>query len=131
MRWSFSCVRRSRPKPSMQASQAAARTVEITEEQYSEGAVDFTPVYLFQTTLTEQQDELAVAQGDIALGLIDVYRALGGGWEIRLENCSPAPSLFQPPMVEEIAGPADERGRHSIRIVFASACNPAGIPRLS
>ena len=38
------------------------------------------------------QDQLAVAQGDIALNLINVYRAIGGGWEIRShENCfSPA-----------------------------------------
>ena len=41
-------------------------------------------LHLSKTTLTEQQDQLAVAQGDIALGLIDVYRALGGGWQIRL-----------------------------------------------
>lgn len=73
------------------SARAAARTVEITEEQYTQGAVDYTAVYLFQTTLTEQQDELAVAQGDIALGLIGVYRALGGGWEIRLPNCGPGP----------------------------------------
>jgi outer membrane protein TolC len=73
------------------SAKAAARTVAITEEQYTQGAVDFTAVYLFQTTLTEQQDELAVAQGDIALGLIGVYRALGGGWEIRLPNCGPGP----------------------------------------
>ena len=27
------------------------------------------------------------AQGSIALGLIQVYRALGGGWEIRINGC--------------------------------------------
>jgi NodT family efflux transporter outer membrane factor (OMF) lipoprotein len=69
--------------------QAAARTVEITRDQYTEGEVDFTPVFLFESTLTEQQDEWAVAQGDIALGLIGIYRALGGGWQIRLANCHP------------------------------------------
>ena len=29
------------------------------------------------------QDTLAQAQGEIALGLIQVYRALGGGWQLR------------------------------------------------
>jgi outer membrane protein TolC len=86
---------------------AAARTVEITNEQYSQGAVDFTPVFLFQEQLTEQQDFLAVAQGDIALGLIAVYRTLGGGWQIRLgagdvEHASlepaPLPDLPAPPV---------------------------------
>jgi outer membrane protein TolC len=46
--------------------------------------VDFTPLFLFQDTLTEQQDQLAVARGNVALGLIATYRALGGGWEMRL-----------------------------------------------
>jgi outer membrane protein TolC len=58
---------------------AAARTVEITNEQYNVGAVDFTPVFVFQQNLTEQQDAFAVAQGNIAQSLIAVYRALGGG----------------------------------------------------
>jgi outer membrane protein TolC len=64
--------------------EAASRTVEITAEQYRQGAVDFTPLFLFQDTLTEQQDQLATAQGDIALNAIATYRALGGGWEMRL-----------------------------------------------
>jgi NodT family efflux transporter outer membrane factor (OMF) lipoprotein len=88
---------------------AAARTVEITNEQYSQGAVDFTPVFLFQEQLTEQQDFLAVAQGDIALGLIAVYRALGGGWQIRLgagESAEPA-TLELAPLPELPAPPAE------------------------
>src|SRR5262249_8852454 len=32
---------------------------------------------------------LAQVRGEIALGLIQVYRALGGGWQIRLEACGP------------------------------------------
>jgi NodT family efflux transporter outer membrane factor (OMF) lipoprotein len=84
---------------------AAARTVEITEEQYRQGAVDFTAVYLFQTTLTEQQDQLAVAQGDIALGLIAVYRALGGGWEIRMGNCGQCAKIFCAPPMDELPVP--------------------------
>ena len=37
----------------------------------------------------QQQNSLAQAQGSIAMGLIQVYRALGGGWEIRLTGCDP------------------------------------------
>jgi NodT family efflux transporter outer membrane factor (OMF) lipoprotein len=64
--------------------EAANRTVEITAEQYRQGAVDFTPLFLFQDALTQQQDQLAAARGNIALSLIATYRALGGGWEMRL-----------------------------------------------
>jgi NodT family efflux transporter outer membrane factor (OMF) lipoprotein len=84
---------------------AATRTVEITSDQYDEGLVDFTAVYLFQSTLTEQQDELAVAQGDIALGLIAVYRALGGGWQIRLGGESPAVEPMPLPLLEDMPPP--------------------------
>jgi hypothetical protein len=63
---------------------AADRTLEITFDQYRLGAVDFTPVVLFESTLAEQQDLLAVSQGNIALNLIATYRALGGGWQMRL-----------------------------------------------
>jgi outer membrane protein TolC len=63
---------------------AAQRTVEISLDQYKEGIIDFTPVFLFQRTLTDQQDQLAVARGEIALNLVGLYRSLGGGWESRM-----------------------------------------------
>ena len=81
---------------------AAARTVEITREQYTQGEVDFTPVFLFESILTEQQDQLAVSQGDIALGLIAVYRSLGGGWQIRLGGNGSELEPMQVPMLEEM-----------------------------
>jgi NodT family efflux transporter outer membrane factor (OMF) lipoprotein len=62
---------------------AATRTVEITYDQYRHGAVDFTPVFIFEAALTNQQDALAQARGDMALNLVDLYRSLGGGWEMR------------------------------------------------
>jgi len=62
---------------------AASRTVEITYDQYRHGAVDFTPVFIFEAALTNQQDALAQARGDMALNLVDLYRSLGGGWEMR------------------------------------------------
>jgi hypothetical protein len=37
-------------------------------------------------------DTLAQARGEIGLGLIQVYRSLGGGWQLRLNGCEPPPS---------------------------------------
>jgi outer membrane protein TolC len=65
---------------------AAARTVQISFDQYRLGAIDFTPVVLFESTLAQQQDQLAVSRGSITLNLIATYRALGGGWEMRLSR---------------------------------------------
>jgi NodT family efflux transporter outer membrane factor (OMF) lipoprotein len=71
---------------------AAARTVEITYDQYRQGAIDFTPVFLFEERLAEQQDQLAASQGQIALSLVDLYRAVGGGWQMRLKDGSSGPT---------------------------------------
>jgi hypothetical protein len=81
---------------------ASNRTVEITNEQYVQGAVDFTPVFLFESTLTSQQDLYASSQGDVALALIAVYRALGGGWQIRLGNGIAGPQEVQMPTLNEM-----------------------------
>ncbi len=43
---------------------------------------------------------LAQAQGDIDLGLITVYRALGGGWELRLAEQTEAIAGSSPPATE-------------------------------
>jgi len=75
---------------------AAARTVEIVHDQYREGVIDFTPVFLFEGTLAEQQDQLAISRGEIALRLVDLYRAVGGGWEMRLKDENGGGSTTRP-----------------------------------
>jgi hypothetical protein len=55
-------------------------------QQYRTGVIDFNRVFNLETTQVQQQDQLAVAAGNIALNLVDVYRALGGGWELRLQK---------------------------------------------
>jgi outer membrane protein TolC len=74
--------------------QAAERAVELVTEQYQGGVSDFNRVYNTQTTLVTQQDQLAVSRGNIALNLIGVYKALGGGWQSFAgpgQPCGPAP----------------------------------------
>jgi outer membrane protein TolC len=63
---------------------AAESTVSLAIAMFRAGTIDFTPVFVAEQFLEEQQVLLAQAQGNIALGLIAVYRALGGGWELRL-----------------------------------------------
>lgn len=64
----------------------AEDSVELVQAQYRGGLVDFNRVFTTQAQLVNQQDQLAVARGNIALSLISVYRALGGGWQA-FENC--------------------------------------------
>jgi len=77
---------------------AANRTVEIAVDRYREGQGDFFAVYYFESILTTQQDQMAVARGQIALDLIAVYRSLGGGWEMRLTRDNEIGSEADKPM---------------------------------
>jgi NodT family efflux transporter outer membrane factor (OMF) lipoprotein len=67
---------------------AAVRAVNIAIKQYEAGTTDFTTVTQVEQIQVQQQDLLAQAQGEIATGLIQIYRALGGGWQIRLTDCN-------------------------------------------
>lgn len=69
-----------------QSRDAADRALQITLDQYREGTVDFTAVFLFAGTLAEQDDALASARGSIALSLVALYRSLGGGWQLPLSG---------------------------------------------
>ncbi len=66
-----------------QSETAAQRSVDLALTQYREGATDYTTVLNTQQTLVAQQDELTGVRGDIAQSLIALYKALGGGWQIR------------------------------------------------
>src|SRR5262249_36452796 len=60
----------------------AEKAGKIGLAQYREGTIDFTRVTQLEQNLIQAQDLLAQARGQIALGLIQTYRALGGGWEL-------------------------------------------------
>jgi outer membrane protein TolC len=65
---------------------AAKAATQLGVQQYRTGTIDFNRVFNLETAQVQQQDNLAVAAGNIALNLISVYRALGGGWELRLQE---------------------------------------------
>jgi outer membrane protein TolC len=79
-----------------QSVDAAEKAVKISIVQYRGGIVDFNRVALLEQNLVEQQNLYAESLGEIARGLVDVYRALGGGWQIRLTN-GPVPCEGQGP----------------------------------
>jgi NodT family efflux transporter outer membrane factor (OMF) lipoprotein len=94
---------RRKAKDSVAAQQAA---VKVAIDQYEGGIADFNRVAVVAEQLVSRQNQLAQTEGEIALGLIQVYRALGGGWQIRCDTkASPATSaipsgtLILPPIV--------------------------------
>jgi NodT family efflux transporter outer membrane factor (OMF) lipoprotein len=64
--------------------------------QFTEGNIDFTAVFVLQTNLTLAQDQLGLVEGDVILSLINVYKALGGGWEV-----FPSPEKLPTPAIRE------------------------------
>jgi outer membrane protein TolC len=81
-----------------QSAAAARRSVDLAVLQYREGIKDFTTVLTAQQALLTEQDNLAATLGNISSSLVGVYKALGGGWEIREGK-----DLVPPAIKEEMA----------------------------
>ena len=93
----------------------AEKAVKIVLAQYEAGTIDFTRVTQLEQFLVQEQDVLTQAQGEIATGLIQVYRALGG----RLAD--PADRL---PADRFAAGRSDRRSQPPRRTPRSSTCRP-------
>jgi len=82
------------------AAAASKRAVAVSSAQYQNGLIDFNTVISTLNADAQQQDLLTSTQGTVATNLVQVYRALGGGWEIR-DNQDPA-DLLPEAMKEEM-----------------------------
>jgi NodT family efflux transporter outer membrane factor (OMF) lipoprotein len=85
---------------------SANSAVEVTKYYFNQLAQGYLPpaasslafynlIFTAVNFRVTQQDLAAQAEGNIALNLILLYRALGGGWQIRLQR-SPCPSTGTP-----------------------------------
>ena len=81
-----------------QSVEAARKSLDLAIQQYKEGIVDFTTVLIAQQALLSGQDSLATTLGTVSTGLVGVYRALGGGWEVREGK-----DLVPPEIMKEMA----------------------------
>jgi NodT family efflux transporter outer membrane factor (OMF) lipoprotein len=64
-----------------QSVSSVREAVDIGVKEYNAGKVDYNQVSLIQQNKVQQEDLQALSHGEIAQGLIRVYRALGGGWQ--------------------------------------------------
>ena len=90
---------------------AAVESRDLVQEQYRAGRTDFGRVFVAESSLVAQQDSLAAAEGQIASNLVEIYRALGGGWQIRLNQQivysvvseeTPSPEMAEPAPMEPL-----------------------------
>ncbi|ADB15952.1 RND efflux system, outer membrane lipoprotein, NodT family [Pirellula staleyi DSM 6068] len=83
----------------------AQEAVRVVNQKEDKGQVDYTQVFDLETLLVQQQDEYATSQGNVAKSMVQIYKAMGGGWEIRFRQPMPyaMPNMIErlpPPMME-------------------------------
>ena len=72
-------LRRGHVARSVTENQAA---LQAARQRYSEGAIDFLNVISAQAQLLQSENDLADSDTQIATYLVNLYRALGGGWQV-------------------------------------------------
>ena len=83
---------------------ANEEAIKVASDQYRAGIVNFNEIFTLQSFLVQEQDALAVAQGDVSKSLIAIYKALGGGWEIRrdcLSHCHDGGMIVQEEVIQD------------------------------
>lgn len=81
---------------------ASHRSVELSSLQYGEGLTDYQRVLDAQRGLTLDQDVLALVRGSVAINLVNMYKALGGGWQVR-----PYKDFVKPEVQQEMSERTD------------------------
>ena len=61
---------------------ASRRSTDISLLQYKEGLANYARVLESTRSLAVQRDQYIQAKGDIILNVINLYKALGGGWQL-------------------------------------------------
>jgi multidrug efflux system outer membrane protein len=65
------------------AVSSSQETVDLVNQNYKEGLIDFQNVLDAERTIASNQDSLAVSQGQIAAGYVSLFKALGGGTKMK------------------------------------------------
>jgi hypothetical protein len=84
---------------------ASKRSVDISALQYGEGLTGYQRVLDAQRGLRLDQDALALVHGAVAISLVNMYKALGGGWQTRSGH-----QIVKPETQQEMAERTDWGG---------------------
>jgi NodT family efflux transporter outer membrane factor (OMF) lipoprotein len=101
------------------AAASARRSAELAFVQYREGAVDFQRVLDALRSQLEEESALAETRSGIATSLISLYKALGGGWELR---------QGQPVIPDSIRQEMEERTRWNDMLETEPASQTSNLP---
>jgi NodT family efflux transporter outer membrane factor (OMF) lipoprotein len=76
-----------------QASDENERALLVAINQYREGAADYLAVLTSQRNLLTSQSDLNTASVQTAQGLVNLFKALGGGWNAKSEEVAISPVI--------------------------------------
>ena len=82
-------VGRERVDARRQAATAAGNAAQLARTQYQAGSADFQKVLETERTRLTAEDSLAAAEADVLTAVIQLYKALGGGWQPAATTDSP------------------------------------------
>jgi NodT family efflux transporter outer membrane factor (OMF) lipoprotein len=74
---------RGRHAALQRASEQAAHARQVTEQIYQQGLADQTASLEAQRTVFQAEDQLAQSDANLRIGLVSLYKALGGGWDVK------------------------------------------------
>ena len=110
------------------ANRAATETLKLALIRYKEGETDFTPVLNAEQQQLRIQTSLIKAEGDVPATLVALYRALGGGWEIRCGNDIVSTDLKQDMAKRTNWGPLLKPQQHQPPVTNAQQLNQLYLP---
>jgi NodT family efflux transporter outer membrane factor (OMF) lipoprotein len=89
------------------AVEAANKSVALAKIQYIEGSVDFNRVYVLEREAIQEIIKLNDNLGSYAHGIVHLYKAIGGGWEMRLQEPALSDMENRPSPREQGGNPDD------------------------
>ncbi len=79
------------------AVRANERAADLARRAYGQGLTDFLTVLVAEQSVFTSQDTLAQTERDVALQLVALYKAVGGGWEAATPAAESAPASAAAP----------------------------------
>ena len=98
-----------------QTTQADAKSVELSLARYKAGKANYQRILDSQKQLMRDQQQLAISQGDLALQMIRISKAVGGGWCPHSSsvggqiNTVPSPANLLFPLPEKPSGDSSDK----------------------
>ncbi len=67
----------------------------LARDRYNDGVADFTTVLDTERTLLQAQQQHAQSVTNISVNLVQLYKALGGGWEQTYPSAAPNAAIVK------------------------------------